>query len=130
MRKKTFTRQLLRHANVLFVRPIWTIVYCDGQWHVCFKDMVDHVQFADDIPKDLPGLFPTTCNRVVQLSGSSSRSGLSFSGHTRYSLSSAKNCEDHSPSSQNLFPIGKLSAPHYTTTFNNPRDTLGLRTSV
>ena len=32
--------------------------------------------------------------------GSNPCSGPNFSGHTRYFLSSAKNCEDHSPSLQ------------------------------
>ena len=90
--------------------------------------MVDHEQFVEDIPKDLPRLFPTTCRHGVQLSGSTSCSGLNFSGRTRYCLCRAKNCEDHSAPPQNLFPLRKLSVSHYSTTLNNPRDTLGLRT--
>lgn len=43
-----------------------------NQWQECFKEMLDHVQFVEDIPKDVPRLFPTTCRRGVQLSGSNS----------------------------------------------------------
>ena len=63
--KTTFTRQLLRQANVLFERPIKKIVYCYGQWQECFKDRTGHVQFVDGIPEDIPCLFPPACGPGV-----------------------------------------------------------------
>ena len=132
--KTTFTRQLLRNANVLFERPIRKIVYCYGQWQECFKDMGGHVQFEEGIPEDIPSLFPPTCRPGVlvldDLMRDCSDDERILDIFTKVSHHCDVTCIYLT---QNLFPPGKFSHSislnaHYIIAFNNPRDTLGLRT--
>ena len=123
--KTTFTRQLLREANVLFERPIKKIVYCYGQWQGCLKDMTGHVQFVEGIPEDIPSM-------------SSGRSRLRWSyaplqrwwthfGSLYKSLSPLW-CDLHLLDTPGKFSRSISLNAHYIIAFNNPRDTLGLRT--
>ena len=132
--KTTFTRQLLRQANVLFERPIKKIVYCYGQWQECFKDMTGHVQFVEGIPGDIPCLFPPACRPGVlvldDLMRHCSDDERILDLFTKVSHYCDVTCIYLT---QNLFPPGKFSRSislnaHYIIAFNNPRDTLGLRT--
>ena len=129
--KTTFTRQLLRQANVLFERPIKKIVYCYGQRQECFKDMTGHVQFVEGIPEDIPCLFPPACRPGVLVLDDLMR----HCSDDEHILDLFTKVSHHCDVTciyltQNLFPPGKFSRSislnaHYIIAFNNPRDTLG-----
>ena len=51
-------RQILQHIDCLFEHPIHKIMYCYGQWQDCFKELVREITFMEDIPDDIPALFP------------------------------------------------------------------------
>ena len=126
--KTTFTRQLLRQANVLFERPIKQIVYCYGLWQECFKDMTGHVQFMEGIPEDIPTRRPgvLVLDELVRHCSDDERILGLFTKISHCDVACIY-------LTQNLFPPGKCSRSislnaHYIIAFNNPRDTLGLQT--
>ena len=132
--KTTFKKKLLMQANSLFERPIRKIVYCYGQWQDCFKDMIDQVQFVEGIPEDILGLFPQTCRPGIlvldDLMRHCSEDECVLDLFTKVSHHCDVTCIYLT---KNLFPPGKFSRSislnaHYIIAFNNPRDTLGLRT--
>ena len=132
--KTTFTRQLLRQANVLFERPIKKIVYCYGQWQECFKDMTGHVQFVEGIPEDIPCLFPPACRPGVLVLDDLIRHCSDDERILDLFTKVSHHCDVACIYlTQNLFPPKKFSRSislnvHYIIAFNNPRHTLGLRT--
>ena len=132
--KTTFTRQILQHADCLFERPIRKIVYCYGQWQDCFKELVKEVTFMEGIPDDIPALFPPPHRPgllvldVLMRNCSDDERILDL--FTKVSHHCDVTCIYLT---QNLFPPGKFSRSislnaHFIIAFNNPRDTLGLRT--
>ena len=96
--------------------------------------MLDHVQFVEGIPEDIPSLFSPTCRPGVLVFDDLMRH---CSDYERILDLSAKLSHYRDMTymylKQNLFPPGKFSRSislnaHHIITFNDPRDTLGLRT--
>ena len=132
--KTTFTRQLLRHTDCLFERPIRKIVYCYGHWQDSFREMGNQVTLVEGIPEDISTLFPSHCRPGIIVLDDLMRN---CSGDERI-LDLFTKVSHHCDVTciyltQNLFPPGKFSRSislnaHYIIAFNNPRDTLGFRT--
>ena len=96
-----------------------------------FKDKRGHVQFVEGIPEDIPCLFPPACRPGVlgldDLMRHCSDDERIFDLFTKVSHHCDVTCIYLT---QNLFPPGRCISlnAHYIIAFNNPRDTLGLRT--
>ncbi|CAH3149442.1 unnamed protein product [Porites evermanni] len=110
--KTTFAKLLLQYAEVLFERPIRKIVYCYGQWQDAFRTW--RILVLDDLMRNC-----SEDERILDL-------------FTKVSHHCDVTCIYLT---QNLFPPGKFSRSislnaHYIIAFNNPRDTLGFRTSA
>ena len=132
--KTTFTKQLLQQADSLFERPIRKIVYFNGQWLECFKNMAPRVTFVEGIPEDIPSLFPPNCRPGILILDDLMRNCSDDERILDLFTKVSHHCDVTCIYlTQNLFPPGKFSRSislnaHYVITFNNPRDTLGFRT--
>lgn len=67
MRQDDVKKLLAQYADVLFEIRIRKIVYCSGQWKLCFLDMESHITFVEVIPENIPPLFPVGCRPEILL---------------------------------------------------------------
>ena len=126
--KTTFTRQLLKYANVLFERPIHKIMYCYGRWQECFQDMVSQITFVEGIPEDIPALFPLSCCPGILVLDDLLRNCREDERILNLFIKVSHHCNVTCLYlTQNLSRSISLSV-YYIIVFNNPRDPLGLRT--
>lgn len=65
MRQDDVKKLLAQYADVLFEKRIRKIVYCSGQWKLCFLDMESHITFVEVIPENIPPLFPVGCRPEI-----------------------------------------------------------------
>ena len=118
----------------MFERPICKIVYCYGQWQECFKDRAPRVTFVEGIPEDIPSLFPPNWHPGILILDDSMRNCSDDERILDLFTKVSHHCNVTCIYlTQTLFPPGKFSRSislntHYVITFNNPRDTLGIRT--
>lgn len=109
-------------------------MYCYGQWQECFQDMASQIMFVEGIPEDIPALFPLHCHPGILILDDFMRN----SSEDEHILHLFTKVSHHCNVTclyltQNLFPLGKFSRSislnaHYIIVFNNPRDTLSVRT--
>ena len=102
----------------------------------CFQDMASQMTFVEGIPEDIPALFSMECRPGIlvldDLMRNCSEDERILDLFTKVSHHCDVTCIYLT---QNLFPPGKFSRSislnaHYIIAFNNPRDTLGFRTSA
>ena len=90
--------------------------------------------FVEGIPEDIPALFPLHCHPGILVLDDFMRNCSEYQHILHLFTKVSHHCNVTCLYlTQNLFPLGKFSRSislntHYLIVFNNPRDTLGVRT--